>query len=555
MYTCLLCNSNISNIDKLGCLLVFCKENINKLNVQEYYNKYITPNPGCKVCGKKCKFVSVKTGWSTYCGTTCANKDPYRIQKIKKTNLEKYGSTAPLGNSEILEKLKATNRERFGSDFVLSNEIVKSKISKTINDKYGVDNVSQCQMIKDKKTESSLKKYGTEHVFQSETVKAKIRETNQERFGSDNCMQNSGVRMKALNTVNVTMYQTLFDTRLKDSCIPLFELSDFYGCKNHETKYPFKCLKCDHEWDDHLSCGRVPLCPICYPINHTSLQEIELLNFIKELIPGLNIVERSKHIIPPKEIDIYLPELKLAIEYNGLYWHSHSRLQDKNYHLNKTKSCKEQDIQLIHIFEDEWVFKKDIVKSRLSALCGVNSKIYARQCDIRIISNDEKNTFLERNHILGKDVSSIRLGAFYLNEMVAIMTFSKPNIAKGGSNETGVYELNRFCSKLNTNVVGAASKLFKYFLKNYKHTKIFSYSDNRWGSGSVYEKMGFKKQRETVPGYWYVDGYNRIHRYNFRKSNLKKMNSYKDELSEKDIMTIEGYELIYDCGNTVFIFE
>ena len=177
-------------------------------------------------------------------------------------------------------------------------------------------------------------------------------------------------------------------------------------------------------------------------------------------------------------------------------------------------------------------------------------RIHARKCKIFEITSKEKDDFLEQYHIQGKDISSIRLGAYYNNELISVMTFSKGNISKGSINEENVWELNRFCTKNLYNIPGIASKLFCHFKKNYEWIKIFSYCDRRWSIGNTYYKLGFQLNKITKPNYWYVKGIKRIHRFNLRK----RSNEPKD-VTEEVLRKIEGYYRIWDCGNLKFIIE
>lgn len=309
----------------------------------------------------------------------------------------------------------------------------------------------------------------------------------------------------------------------------------------------FQCKKCGKIFEtiwNYLQQGKH--CPGCE--SNLSKPELELKEFIKSL--NIEFVENTKKVITPKEIDIYIPSLKVAIEFNGLYWHSEQNIKDSNYHLDKTELCEKQGIQLIHIFEDEWLFKKEIVKSRLSQILKKSQfqkRIYARKCKIKEIDSKTKNYFLEENHIQGKDTSVIKLGAFYDEELISVMTFSHGNISKGSKSEEGVWELNRFCNKINYNVVGIASKLFTYFKRNWKWSKIFSYADRRWSIGNLYYKLGFNLTLCTKPNYWYLSNYKRIHRFN-----LRKQKNEPKEISEKILRENEGYFRIWDCGNLKF---
>jgi len=289
--------------------------------------------------------------------------------------------------------------------------------------------------------------------------------------------------------------------------------------------------------------------------NITSQEEQELFNYISKIYKN-DIIRNNKTILDNKEIDIYLPNINLAIEYNGLFWHSEKMGKLKEYHLNKTLTAKNKNIELIHIFSDEWNNKKEIVKSRLlNKLNLTPNKIFARKCEIRKVLTKEKDNFLNNNHIQGKDKSQIKLGLYYNNELVSIMTFGHPRTAIGKTKYSlNQYELVRFCNLINTNVIGAASRLLKHFIKKYQPQNIYSFSDNRWSNweDNMYLKLGFKFISRSEPSYWYSkDCLNRLHRYNFSKKNLGKM-GFDISKTEKQIMEELNYFKIWDCGVSRF---
>jgi len=288
--------------------------------------------------------------------------------------------------------------------------------------------------------------------------------------------------------------------------------------------------------------------------NHQSKGELEILNFIKSIYPG-EIKCSEKNIIKNKEIDIFIPEKNIAIEYNGLYWHSTKVREDKNYHLYKTIECNKKGIRLIQIFEDEWFNKKDIVKRKITSILGCNNnKIYARKCVIKEITDTKiKNIFLNENHIQGEDKSKIKIGLYYKDELISIMTFSSPRMIMKGIKHTQTYELSRYATKYH--IVGGASKLLQYFIKKYNPQNIYSYSDNRWSdmNSNMYSKIGFVKEKVSGPGYYYTKNFTeRIHRFNFSKQNLKKMGINIEGKTESKIMEEQGYYKIWDCGVTKY---
>ena len=248
-------------------------------------------------------------------------------------------------------------------------------------------------------------------------------------------------------------------------------------------------------------------------------------------------------------MDIYIPSHNIAIEYDGLYWHSELH-KKSNYHLNKTELCKDKGIQLIHIFEDEWLFKKDVVKSRIQNMLGLTKeKIFARKCKIKDVNIKDRDIFLDNNHLQGKVRASINLGLYYNNELVSLMTFNKPRLGIG---KGGDYELSRFCNKINTSVVGGASKLLKHFIKIYKPKEIVSYADKRWSNGGLYETLGFDLSHVNKPNYHYIINMKRKHRFNFRKHILKKQGFDTENKTEHQIMLDRNIYRIYDCGTITY---
>ncbi len=286
------------------------------------------------------------------------------------------------------------------------------------------------------------------------------------------------------------------------------------------------------------------------PINDTKVSagETELATFISKLHKDVLLSNRT--IIKPLELDIVLPSLKVAIEYNGDYWHSTAH-KDKNYHIDKTNKANSVGYQLIHIFENEWLYKQKIVKSRVRNLLGLSNKIYARKCSIKEVSTEEARNFQSKTHLQGFVGASVKLGLYFECELISLMTFGKPRY-----NSNYEYELLRFSTKLNTVVVGGASKLFKNFIKNNNPSSIISYSDIRWGTGALYRNLGFKLSHTSKPNYWYVKHGLLESRVKFQKHKLKDLlDNFIQELTEEENMNNNGYTRIYDCGNKVFIWD
>lgn len=289
-------------------------------------------------------------------------------------------------------------------------------------------------------------------------------------------------------------------------------------------------------------------CP--YHYNNKSQYESEIVDFLKNECNITNILTNDRRVLDGNELDIFLPDYELAIEFDGIFWHS-ELYKDSNYHLNKTLKCEEKKIRLIHIFEDEWNNKKEIWKSMLRNILGITSQVtYARKCDLRVVPNNEANQFLKANHLQGICGSQIKYGLYYNNELVSIMTFgsSRHFIGNGQSQ----YELLRFCNKLNTRVIGAASRLFKHFIKTNSPQTVVSFADRRWSNGNLYNQLNFTLYNKSKPNYSYIVKGERKNRFNFRKSILVEKYNCPKEISESDFCKQQGWYKIYDCGCLCF---
>ena len=273
----------------------------------------------------------------------------------------------------------------------------------------------------------------------------------------------------------------------------------------------------------------------------SSIKEKELYNYIKSIYPG-EIIQSYRDKL---EIDIYLPELKLGFEFNGLYFHSEV-FKEKNYHLEKMDLFKNKDIKIIYIWEDDWDVKNDTIKSQIKNWIGLSeNKIYARKCYVKEVTDNKIiKDFLNQNHIQGWVNSVFKLGLYHGNELVSLMVFDQYEGRK--KMEESGWNLSRFCNKTNHSIVGGASKLLNYFIKLKNPTRMVSYADKTWTDGNMYYKLGFKMVDQTRPDYKYIVENKRVHKSRFRKSNLN------TELTEREYMKQQGINRIYDCGKVKF---
>lgn len=343
---------------------------------------------------------------------------------------------------------------------------------------------------------------------------------------------------------------TLIDTNRYDILEYPHRLSD--GMK-------IRCKKCGEETVVRMTCGKLNrlnhnslLCKNCENLNGTSKAEKDIVEFIRTIAPDENIVENDRIVLNPKELDIYIPERKLAFEYDGLHWHC-DKDGDVKKHLRKTLDCEAKGIHLVHLFENEWLDKQDIVKSRIQNLMGSYDKtIYARACSVKEVPNKESFAFQCQNHIQGGVNSKVNIGLYYGDELVSLMTFSKPRFSKKYE-----WELVRFCNKCGYHIPGGASKLLKHFERTYHPKSIVSYADRRWSMKSestLYNRLGFSLVSESSPNYWYVKDGELFNRIQFQKHKLKGLlDKFDESKSEWQNMQDNGYDRIFDCGNLVFV--
>lgn len=246
---------------------------------------------------------------------------------------------------------------------------------------------------------------------------------------------------------------------------------------------------------------------------------------------------------------------KKGIRYVDIRKNSHLSGCNRKHHLKITEEFDKEGITLIQIFEHEVINKPKITASRIINFIGrIKDRVPARECVIKDVMPKCKNEFLQSNHIQGKDMASVRLGLYHNDNLVSLMTFSKNRICLGQKASEDSWELLRFCSLIDTLVIGAANKLLKFFEKEYKPQKIKTYADKRWSVGNMYRILGFQELKASEPNYWYFKTPEKLyHRFNFRKQELpKKLEKFNPNLTEWENMVENGWDRIWDCGNYVF---
>jgi hypothetical protein len=468
-----------------------------------YYLNSVTVTVKCnnsKCTGNIPKFIGLLGGYLEYCSSKCSNSSD-KVKQLKEDScIAKFGTKNPYQSKEVIEKIKTT----------------------------------------------SLSRYGVENPMQSDDVKSRMINNSINKTGKPWALSKGGT---ARQTQSLNAKEKFFE-KYKEFTIIEYSEEKFGECKLFDPT-------CGHEfiinkWQAHQRNKiKNKMCTVCNPMgsfNETAWQT-ELCKWLID--NGIQFKEKDRKTIG-LELDILLTDNNLAIELNGTYWHS-SKFREPTYHLNKTTKCEALGIQLIHVFEDEWEYSKEIVLSRLANILKLNQeKIYARKCVTRQVSSKEAKSFLNDNHIQGEINSSIKLGLYYNEELVSLMTFGKLRKSLGSDAKDGQFEMYRFCNKKGANVIGAASKLLKYFITESRPIQVISYADRRWSLGNLYQTLGFVKIKETVPNYWYVKNGKRVHRFQWTKEKMQKALGVTD-LSSAEMEEQLGLNRIYDSGNLKFI--
>lgn len=276
---------------------------------------------------------------------------------------------------------------------------------------------------------------------------------------------------------------------------------------------------------------------ITFERNNTSCSKLHKRTYpeqlIEEFLTSLNIkyIVDDTTVLDKHELDVYIPSHNLAIEINGVFWHS-EKFRDKKYHINKTVECESKGVQLLHFWDYEIVDKLSIVKSIIKAKLGMlTTKIYARKCTIREVSYNDTMQFITNNHIQGMSTSKINMGLYYNDNLVAIGTFMKPRFSKG----THDYELVRYCNVVDSVVVGGLSKII-----NSMSGTILSYANRRFSTGNAYSVCNFNIVGHTQPGFFYL-----------HTKSGERISRYKD-MSPLDEMKQRGWTRVWDCGNLIY---
>ena len=280
------------------------------------------------------------------------------------------------------------------------------------------------------------------------------------------------------------------------------------------------------------------------------------------------VEQRNRAIIGPKELDIYLPEHNIAVEFCGMYWHSHTDRADekknKNRHAEKHRLCAEQGIRLITIYETEWQERPETIKRMLrNAIGKTKGKLMARKCELRSIGRPEAVAFYEKYHPQGGAGTGTHYGLYHNDKLVACMRFTYGGNDRGHGAQSRQWTLSRYATRIT--VAGAAGRLFKAFLREHEPETVKSFSDNRLFGGGMYAQLGFDLEADVVPDYqvWSQKlGLRPKPHYQRRllPARLKDhgvdavFDPKTDPRTEAEMTYLMGARRIYDCGKKRWVW-
>ena len=457
-------------------------------------------------------------------------------QRVKNAHFEKYGVENVFQSEFIKDKIKATNLKNYGFEYASQSVVVKDKMKSTNLERYGVEQSFQSEVIKDKIKNTNLERYGVEYSAQSNLIKDKMKATNLVRFGCEYAIGSNVVRDK-IKSNTLKKYGVEFTTQIHiKELINLIETLDFWKQFNTYDDivnylYDKVSKKTIHNWTHKYRPDLVIETFISYP--HKIIN-----NFLTEL--NIEFKINTKQVITPLELDIYIPGYNLAIEVNGIYWHSESRGKDKNYHLNKLNKCNEIGVELLQFTDYDILNKTNILFSMIKAKLGLNTKIIANDCKIQVIDNETANKFHNNNSLYSYKPTEIHKGLIYNNELVTLISLDKSS--------------DNYCEVINhVNLIDYdIIDSFSMLIKNLEYNGKLIFNDDRNYSNTVCESCNWKLESITNPNCYYTNDYeNLYHQDVFQYHKLK---THDNNLTELENIKLNGYDRFWDCGNKVYSF-
>lgn len=510
-------------------------------------------NPGCTICQAPARWYAKDLAWHNCCedherqqtcldryGVTNAAKSIQAKANYEATCLEHYGAKSSAQAESVKAKAKETALKNWGVDNASKSPKVVQRIRDSFISSYGVSNAMKVKKFKLRQQKSCLEHYGVDNPSRSPEVIKQIGDSTQAIYGVRHALQSPEVQKRFRATCR-ERYGKSHHSGYSDEIYAKIENSKFwqeeYLVKKKEVWQIAKELGIDPS--NAFKYFRYHAPEISLRCSHSSYDEGVLADFIESYLP----IERQKNLVGRKSLDIYVPQLHLAFEYNGIYWHSEIN-RERDYHLQKTLECESQGIRLVHIWEDDWLGNMELMKRKVKALLGVETeKVFARKCQIIVPTKEQKSFFFKANHIKGNDVYPLAFALKYQDQLVAMISFKDTS--------EGWY-LSRYATSCS--VPGGFSRLLEHFKRSIPWQRIYTYADRSWSQGNVYLKCGFNLIAKTEINYQVIEHCERIHSARYTREYLKERfpDLYSEELTKFQIMDLANLNRIWDCGQLKF---
>lgn len=428
----------------------------------------------------------------------CTNEE--KLKKMQQTCLKKYGVTNPYASKEVQNKIIQQNLKNFGVKYNTQRKDMINKTKQTKKERYDDENYNNREKVK----QTCLKKYGVEHPNQIAMPENVYKILHNKTLLQEQILSLGEKKNRTLINLQKSLN---YYSSIIGQYVNLYNLNDLINYSNI-----------------------------------ISNDELEIHSFLND--NNIPFEKNNRTILNKKELDVYIPEYNLAIEYNGTYWHS-ELYKDKNYHFNKSRLCEEKGIRLIHVWEYEWSNKRQcpILKNIILSACGkIQNKIYARNCRLEIKKSNEMKQFFEENNIQGFRGGKFAICLIYNNEIVMAYMMGSAFFGKGKYE----WEVIRGATKLGYTVVGGASKIWKYFKDNYNPKSCVYYVDyNYFNGNSIFHLDDNFKLIKIQPSFknWWVNE-------NLIKNREPKKNKEIKELKKEGLVIP-----IYNAGTKVYVWE
>jgi len=540
-----------------------------------------TEQKKCSTCNTPLQFSTAYHRSPKYCSAKCSATSQETKSLRKQTVTEKYGVDNVAQSASVKQHIVDTMMARYGVDNPSKLDAVKQtlseknkenaaarveKVKQTVRDRYGVDHHSKLDAVKEKKKNTVQARYGVDCTFQSAAVQEAIKTTMLDRYGVDNASKSPELVEKIKQTKLARYNNSAYNNRSAAA----ETMQRKYGAHSSQLHWDAAtaAILSDptafSEVMQHKTASEVAaqlgiaITTVFRYINQYTVWDYKArTNQYERLVQqwlteaGVVYIKNSRTVIPPYEIDFYLPDYNLCIELNGVFWHSELMGKDRHYHLRKTKACEQQQLQLLHLWDYQFDANSELIRSMLMhRLRKTNATLGARKTKIQLLSSAQYREFLAHSHIQGAINSRVRIGLEYNGEIVAVMGIGASRF------ESNTWELHRFAVRPGLTVQGAASKLLNYFLTNQENcAKIVSYASRDYSNGNLYQQLGFVQTSTTPPSYFYFKNRQVYNRLQFQKHTLHtQLEVFDPGLTEWENMQANGYNRFWDTGTIKYEF-